>query len=199
MLAMTAGKAAGPDGIPPEALKFGSGALSTSLYQLFLKYVLRLDEALLMKGGMICYSWKGKASPADCSSHRALLISSVVDKSMHRVIRSRCELPMAAAATPLQVGGRPKYPVTLLSHSVRLFQAWQHSRTYFVLFLDLKEAFYRVCRGFFHTTSPSMEELASVFHRLDLPSQAFRDFCASVTTEASAGSSQWSGRFFEKP
>ena len=183
LLAAASGKAMGPDHIPPEALRFGSGAISLGLYQLLLKFTMRLDEPLIMKGGTICYSWKGKASPDTCSSYRALLISSVVGKAMHRVVRTRCALPMAKAATPLQVGGRPRHPVTLASHSVRLFQSWQRSHTHFILFLDLREAFYRVCRAFFQSEQPTAEELAAVFQRLDLPPTSYHEFCAAVCGE----------------
>ena len=141
MLSTVCGKAAGPDLIPPEVLKYACGPLSRSLYQLFLKFCLRLDEALLMKGGIVHHAWKGKHGPEHCGSHRSLLISSVVGKTFHRVIRGRCIGPMLHAATPLQIGGLPKHPVLLASHCVRLYQSWQGKWHLLGCFLGLEGGF----------------------------------------------------------
>ena len=194
MLACVTGKAAGPDHLPPELLHYGGGSLSKSLYALFLKMAMRLDEALLWKGGTLHSAWKGKLSPDQCHSHRALLVSSVVGKALHSTIRGCCTQPMKMAATPLQVGGLPAYPVTFASHCVRLFQSHCKGRSHFLLFLDLKEAFYRVFRALLRSDAPSEEEIAYFFRQLELPPSVFDRFRRTVCQEnslAAAGSSQW--------
>ena len=194
MLAATCGKASGPDCIPPELLHFGGGALSLSLYQLFLKCVVRRDEPLIMKGGDLHHLWKGKQSPEECSSHRAILVSSVVGKAVHSTIRRCCVAPMLTSASPLQVGGLPQYPVTYASHCVRLFQSWRRRCSHFLVFLDLREAFYRVCRFLLPSAVPTEEELAVVFSRLQMPPSSFeefRRFVAGRDAMQTAGASPW--------
>ena len=183
MLDMVPGKSAGPDLIPPECVKYGSGALSRSLYKLFLKLALRLDEALIWKGGTLHRAWKGKGSPCEPSSHRGLLVSSVVGKALHATLRASCVRTMRTKATALQVGGLPRFPVLFPSHLVRLFQSWHRGQSFFLLFLDLREAFYRVCRGLLRNSQPSDEELAWVFQQLQLPPTTFADFRDTVSRE----------------
>ena len=192
MLACVTGKAAGPTTCHRSFCIAGS--LSKSLYALFLKMAMRLDEALLWKGGTLHSAWKGKLSPDQCHSHRALLVSSVVGKALHSTIRGCCTQPMKMAATPLQVGGLPAYPVTFASHCVRLFQSHCKGRSHFLLFLDLKEAFYRIFRALLRSDAPSEEEIAYFFRQLELPQSVFDQFRRTVCQEnslAAAGSSQW--------
>ena len=176
MLNVVCGKAAGPDSLPPELVRYGSGPLSVALYSLFLKFSLRLDEVLLWKGGTLCRAWKGKQAPDKCSSYRALLVSSTCGKVVHSALRSCFLEPMRRASPPFQVGGLPRFPVTFASHMLRLFMSWQRGRSFFVLFLDLREAFYRVARHLISSPTPSHEEVAWAFRHLDLPPDSFRDF-----------------------
>ena len=96
------GKACGPDGIPGEALKFGAGQISKALMQLMLKLSLRGSEPLAFKGGKLVNAWKHKGLQSVCSNHRALLISSVVGKSLHSVVRRQ------AVQDPRPLGGSKK-------------------------------------------------------------------------------------------
>ena len=176
-------------------LAAGAFALWRGLpFQVALCAAMRLDEALLWKGGTLHSAWKGKLSPDQCHSHRALLVSSVVGKALHSTIRGCCAQPMKMAATPLQVGGLPAYPVTFASHCVRLFQSHCKGRSHFLLFLDLKEAFYRIFRALLRSDAPSEEEIAYFFRQLELPPSVFDQFRRTVCQEnslAAAGSSQW--------
>ena len=95
---------------------------------------------------------------------------------------------MSRTGSPLQVGGLPRYPVQFPAHVVRAFQSWQRSQSHAVLFLDLREAFYRVCRPLLHDCTPSDIELAAIFKSLGLPPAVFRDFCANVLNGSVLGS-----------
>ena len=180
MARLSCGKAAGPDRMPPELLKFGAGVISRSIYPLFLKMVLRLEEAIQFKGGILHQAWKGRSSPSECASHRALLVSSTVGKILHSVLRTLCVPSMRRAASPLQVGGLPTFPVQFPAHLVRLFQSWQSPGSYAIMFLDLREAFYRVCRPMLQNEHISDEELARIFQQLSLPPDTFQSFRAAV-------------------
>ena len=180
MARLTCGKAAGPDHLPAELLKFGSGIISRSIFPLFLKMVLRADEALQFKGGILHSAWKGRGSPSECTSHRALLVSSTVGKTLHSVLRSACVEPMVQAASPLQVGGLPRFPVQFPAHLVRIFQSWQRSGSHAILFLDLREAFYRVCRPYLQGGPVSDDTVARLFQQLLLPADVFQSFRDSL-------------------
>ena len=114
------GKAMGPDKVPGELLKVGSGPVSQALYQLTLK-MLRCHDPVILQGGTLVNAWKHKGAQSICSNHRALLISSVVGKSIHSVMRSSIVPCAQKVAAPMQVGGLPKYPVLYAAHAVRLF------------------------------------------------------------------------------
>ena len=187
-------KACGPDFIPGELLRYGCGSLSRSLYQLLLKLCVRRDEPLLFKGGTQYYLWKGKGSPSECENSRGILVSSVLGKALHSVLRRKCLPSFRSAASPLQVGGQPRYPVTYAAHVVRMFQSLHRCGSYGLLFVDLKEAFYRVVRPLLTTAVPSDTELAGVFRALQLPQssfQAFRERACSDSAIAHAGGSEW--------
>ena len=190
MMRLTCGKAAGPDHLPAELLKFGSGIISRSLFPLFLKMVLRSDEAMQFKGGVLHPAWKGRSSPSDCASHRALLVSSTVGKTLYSVLRSTCADSMSRAASPLQVGGLPRFPVQFPAHLVRVFQSWRKTSSHAILFLDLREAFYRVCRPMLETAELSDEGLAQVFRQLSLPADTFQSFRDSLAKGSVLGQAQ---------
>ena len=142
------GKAVGLDGIPGELLHFAAASASRSLFQLFLKTTLRAAEPIQFKGGALHAVWKGKSNPSFCSAHRGILVSSTVGKAFHRLARARTVPALRNIATDMQIGGLPSFPVVLASHFVRLFQSGsrQKATSHGLMFLDLREAFYRVVR-----------------------------------------------------
>ena len=58
----------------------------------------------------------------------------------------------------------------------RAFQSWNRHKSYALVFLDLREAFYRVCRQLLCSDELSEESIAAVCQRLSLPADAFRRF-----------------------
>ncbi|CAE7829122.1 unnamed protein product [Symbiodinium sp. CCMP2592] len=165
------GRAAGLDLVPGEALHFAAAEASSALYPILLKTSLRLAEPIQFKGGSLQAAWKGKGSPALCSSHRGLLISATAGKAFHRLFRARCVPSLASVASPLQLGGLPACPVTAVSHAVRMFitAARKHKTSFAVLFLDLQEAFYRVCRPLLTGTSVDDTTVAQIAATVKLP------------------------------
>ena len=194
MVSQTSGKAAGPDCIPAEVVKHAAGTLSRAIFPLWLKLVLRADEALQFKGGILHQAWKGKGSPSDCASYRALLVSSNVGKVLHGALRAQCVPSLCRVAAPLQVGGLPRFPVLFPAHMTRTFQNWQRSASYAILFLDLREAFYRVCRPMLGDNDLSEDALAAIFQRLGLPADVFRHFRDRLLADslpAAASAPEW--------
>ena len=86
---VSVGKAIGMDGIPPELCRFKACDLARLSYSVMLKTCLFGQEAIEHKGGRLAIAWKHKGDPADCSSHRSLLVSSHLGKTIHRALRQK--------------------------------------------------------------------------------------------------------------
>ena len=188
------GKACGPDEIPGELLHCAAGEFSLPMFQLLLKMSVRRDEPLLWKGGLQLHLWKGKGSPSICASHRGILVSSVVGKAAHSVLRARCAPEMGRIGTDMQIGGLPRYPVILASHAVRLYQGACSQKSCVIIFLDLRDAFYRLVRPLLSDSSPSDDTLAAIFRTLQLPASAFHSFRDQVcggSLLTAEGTSEW--------
>ena len=141
-------RAFGTDGIPAEAVHAAPGMAAKALFSLVLKCSLRVEEPIQRKGRSLYSVWKGKAAPHLGSSHRGILVSSTIGKAYHKILRSKNVPALAAAATPLQIGGIPRRPATMAAHVVRAHQQWaaKQGRSQATVFLDLREAFYRIMR-----------------------------------------------------
>ena len=183
------GRAQGTDNIPGEVLHFAAGTASKALFQLFLKISLRSAEPLQFKGGTLYAVWKGKNNPSICSSHRGILVSSTTGKAFHRLLRDRAVGTLQNVSADMQIGGLPKFPVVLASHYVRLFQeGCQHQRrSHGLLFLDLREAFYRVVRPLLTGTANQDEDIAAILRAVHLPPGVMHELHAHLKTQSLAG------------
>ena len=161
------GRAAGVDGLPRQILHHAAAASSRPLFQLALKLGMRISEPLHFKGGALHTVWKGKPR---VEAHRGILVSSCVGKSLHRAVRCRAVGPFASSASPLQLGGLPRCPVTTAAHAVRLFQhgTQRRNESCALIFLDLREAFYRVVRPLITGSRFNDEDYAKVAATLRL-------------------------------
>ncbi|CAE7364293.1 unnamed protein product [Symbiodinium sp. CCMP2592] len=190
------GRAAGLDGVPGEALHFAVATASKVLYPLLLKTSMRLAEPVQFKGGSLEAAWKGKGSPALCASHRGILISAVTGKAFHRLLRSRCVGPLSSVTSPLQLEGLPSCPVTAVSHAVRLFVASARAKqqSFAILFLDLQEAFYRVCRPLLTGAPLCDEAIAKVAQTIRLPAGVMHELHLHLSGKSifeDSGASPW--------
>ena len=142
------GKAVGLDSIPPELCRHCPVLLAKACYSLMLKVALFGQEAMEHKGGQLAIAWKQKGDVRDCHSHRSLLVSSHVGKSIHRALRQKYNGLYCAFMQRQQLGGRPHMPVGIPLHISRAFVRWNNRRKLptALVFLDLTEAFYRTLR-----------------------------------------------------
>ncbi|CAE7446249.1 unnamed protein product [Symbiodinium sp. CCMP2592] len=196
-------RAYGVDGLPGELLHYCAPFLARPLYQLQLKSLLTLAEPIQHKGGVLHCVYKRKGPRQQCSSYRGILVSSVVSKSLHKLLRRKCVPALRNAATPLQVGGLPGHPVTLPAHATRLYQSacLQRGQCHCILFLDLQEAFYRIVRPLV-TGGPLTEEaLAKACQAVSLPAGVYHDIRRHLQQPAlslSSGASHWTTRALEE-
>ena len=93
-------------------------------------------------------AYKQRGSMAECSSYRALLVSSSLAKSFHSVYRARSMEYVQKGAGDLQFTSHRSPSVGLAAHIIRLHQqdALRKGHSAITLFLDIKEAFYCVIR-----------------------------------------------------
>ncbi|OLQ13240.1 hypothetical protein AK812_SmicGene2774 [Symbiodinium microadriaticum] len=164
------GRAAGKDKLPSDLLHSMPAGLSQALYTVFLKFAMRLQEPIQWKGGNLLAFWKQKGPALECSSHRAILVSSSIGKAVHAALRTQCSPALDAAVTPLQVGGRRGCPVELALHAARLWQETCKARRQCcaLLFVDLKDAFHRVARPLVHGGSLDDSTVNNVIATLGL-------------------------------
>eukprot|EP00438_Fugacium_kawagutii_P022441 Skav232868 [mRNA] locus=scaffold2451:249611:253189:+ [translate_table: standard] len=141
-------KAIGPDAIPGEACHKAPVPLASLYFPILVKMAIFGMEPLAFKGGRLTMAWKRKGPQTSCSSFRSLLISSHPGKACHKALRDMRIEAYEQALLPDQLGGRRGTPVTLAVHLVRAHQRWclEQKRCEAIIFLDLKEAFYRTLR-----------------------------------------------------
>eukprot|EP00435_Cladocopium_sp_Y103_P056434 s522_g19.t1 len=171
------GKATGPDQIPSEVCHSCPAALARHTYALLLKGLCHGQEALLHKGGRLVPLWKGKLSQQLCDAYRSILISSHIAKSLHRVLRLHQATIYELYLQRQQIGGQRKAPVTYGVHAARAYHRAQKSRKRpsAFIFLDLREAFYRVLRPLVLSGDVSDQALAQLAARLHLPDTVLHD------------------------
>ena len=181
-------KATGPDHIPGEFCNSNPAAVGRQMYSQLLKLILHGHEALCHKHGRLTTLWKGKGPHREASSYRSILISSHVGKALHRTLRVHQSDLYEAFLQAQQVGGRRKVPVTIGLHMVRSFIRWQkqQQRSSSVIFLDLKEAFYRIVRPLVVDTPMTDEALASMAARLRLPDNTLHELHALLCQDNAA-------------
>ena len=172
------GKATGIDDIPPELCRYKATEMARISYAIMLKACLYGQEAAEHKGGKLAIAWKHKGDPADCSSHRSLLISSHFGKTIHRALRQKHHSLYTCFMQSQQLGGRPFMPVGVPLHMARAFMRWQQRlhRSTSLIFLDLTEAFYRVVRPLALGGDFSDEHIACMAQALGYDESTLRQF-----------------------
>ena len=167
-------KAVGPDGIPGEVCHYAPTKCARANIAILWKLLLLGQEPLMYKGGLLVQAYKGKGAKTSCASFRSLLISSHFGKSIHRALRSQQASVFEKFLQAQQLGGRRAMPVTYGVHLARAYmrQAKAGGRSCAIVFLDLKEAFYRIFRPICMKDSVTDEDLAKLMHKLNMPEDA---------------------------
>ena len=164
------GKACGYDNIPGELLQASCTHLAHHLWPLLLKVTTRLEEPLQYKGGKLFALYKGRGSPLECGSYRAILLSSNLGKCIHNVFRSRVMPYLQSSATPLQYSAQSGGMVAMAAHSIRLAQgrAKRGTASDFTMFLDIASAYYTLLRQHAVDLSFGDEDVVRFLHRMGI-------------------------------
>ena len=158
------GKAYGMDALPSELLHSSSAYLSHRLWPLLMKMTARAQGPLQYKGGKLIALFKQKGSAMECSSYRAILVSSALGKALHNVYRAR-------AAPYLQSSAQRGAMVAMAAHTVRLAQgaAKHHGLSDYILFLDIASAYYTLLRKHAVDKSFGDEDVICFLRRMQIP------------------------------
>jgi len=142
------GKAAGPDEITPELLKYAEAPISRALHELFTAVWATGKVPAEWKDGIIVSLYKGKGCRSSCSNYRPISLLSVPGKVFAHVLLARLQ-PLADKTRRPQQSGFTKGRSTieailalrLLSQLHRAF-----NRPLQVAYIDMKAAFDSVDR-----------------------------------------------------
>ena len=143
-------KAMGLDRIPPELLRHAPRQMAYHLWPWFLKQAFTISECVQHKGGQLVAVFKRKGNMAECSNHRALLVSSSLSKAFHNTFRRRTIPFVQEAGGAMQVSSQSRPSVLTAAHVVRAHMNMTRrvGLSAFALFLDIQQAFYQVIRQF---------------------------------------------------
>ena len=166
------------DDIPPELLHMAPKHTANALYPLLLKQGCTLQEPISFKGGILVSAYKHKGSMTQPENYRSLLISSTLAKSFHRAMRAELNNTFDSIAAPLQCGGRPKKGVAQTAQAMIMFaSSCRRQRiSHAILFLDVKQAYYRLCRQIIVQTTDIDQAACRLFHELQMPTSSFGEF-----------------------
>ena len=159
-------KASGPDLLPPVLCRVFSQRLTEVFWPVMMKAVLRSNEAIGLKGGVLHKIAKPSAVSNTTAGFRGILVQSCLSKALHRAVRHLAVSHWQGQALPMQIGGRQGCPADFGQFCSRAFLA--HSRAQncsaAILFVDISAAYYGVIReailGAQDSTRP-VEDLAS--------------------------------------
>ena len=166
------------DGIPTDACHKFPQLIARAAYGIFMKQALMIAEPISYKGGVLVHAYKGRGSPSVCANYRALMVSSVLAKANHRILRCEAMKHYEQYAQPLQLGGLPGRAVGQGAQSLITFSATcrQQKLSSAILFLDIRQAFYRMMRSHVVNISHLDESVTRLFQTLQLPEEAFQEF-----------------------
>ncbi len=124
------GKSALFDGPPPDACHRFAHVIARAYFPLFLKQTLLVREPITLKGGILISAFKGRGAASSCHNYRALMVSSVLSKAAHRILRKDLMDTFQKQALPLQVGGLPGRAVGQGAHC--LLASYPHQKYEFL-------------------------------------------------------------------
>ena len=193
VLGLRKGKACGQDGFTAELLQLSAIASARTLLPVFVKSILGVQEPVEFRGGALMPLAKKAAAAFSCSKFRAILLSSLPSKLLHKHVRTCLSAHFQPQA--LQAGALPGISTESVALAARAFQALCHAtgRSWALIFFDVRSAFYCVIRQLLLPVGDSDRALQALFDKLHLPPaslQELRTHLESLATVSATGCSQ---------
>ena len=160
-------KASGPDCLPPAICRRFSCQMAVLFYPILLKTLVYAAEPIGLKGGTLFRIPKpGAPDPAALSSHRAILVQSVLEKVLHKTVRPMTVKEWDRRPPSLMIGGRKGLSYMIGYFCTRAFLEYTRRRSIpaAILFTDISSAYYSVVRELItgqHSSSASVLEIAA--------------------------------------
>ncbi|CAE7573770.1 unnamed protein product [Symbiodinium sp. CCMP2592] len=141
-------KAQGPDLLPPMLCTLFSTTLTEAFWPVLLQTVLRSNEPVGLKGGVMHRISKPPAAAHTTAGYRGILVQSCLSKVLHRATRHLAVAHWNKHILPLQLGGRKGCPAAFGHFCSRAFLAYARAtgQTAAILFVDIAAAYYGVIR-----------------------------------------------------
>ena len=175
-------KSPGVDGIPGDVYKLDPQLFATVLWPLLAKVSIRCQEPLRWKGGEVCSLPKTSMISHSVDKYRSILLADFSSKIYHGVVRQKLLSPFAEYRKPMQAGGVPRLGTDMLNLFVQV-QA-QHTRSCGLssaaLYVDIRHAFYSVCRPLLIDCPCHESQLAAFFASKQWNPDMFQDFIAQI-------------------
>ena len=147
---LTAGKAAGADGIPPEIYKHGGPAIAEQLLKLFSQSWNEGKVPQAFKDADLIHLYKNKGDIKCCDNHRGISLLCIAGKIYARILLNRLisHIRSIRLIPESQCGFEAGRSTIDPCFALRQLQekCWLHSRELYLLFIDLTKAFDTVNR-----------------------------------------------------
>ena len=147
IMMLKSGKAAGPDEIPPEAIKADLDTAVNILYGLFSKVWREEQVPSQWKEGLLIKLPK-KGDLRECSNYRGIMLLSVPGKVFNRILLERMKEAVDPKLRDEQAGFRKNRSCTDQIASLRIIieQSLEWNASLYVNFIDYEKAFDSVDR-----------------------------------------------------
>ena len=147
---MTAGKAAGADGIPPDIYKHGGPTVPEQLLKLFSQSWKEGRVPQAFKDADLIHLYKNKGDIKCCDNHRGISLLCIAGKIYARILLNRLirHIKSIRLIPESQCGFEAGRSTIDPCFALRQLQekCWFHSRDLYLLFIDLTKAFDTVNR-----------------------------------------------------
>ena len=146
---LQSGKAAGPDGIPPEVFKGGGPALVKSLTEFLCHCWNDGDLPQDLKDARIVHLYKGKGDRSSCDNYRGISLLSIAGKILSKVILNRLNKHLLDEIVPeSQCGFRKNRGTVDMIFASKQVQekCREQNKDLYILFVDLTKAFDTISR-----------------------------------------------------
>ena len=146
--ALSACKAPGQDGIPPDIIKSSKTVLLKPLMELLHQCWSEREVPQDMRDARIITLYKNKGDRSDCNNYRGISLLSIVGKVFARVVLSRLQELAARIYPESQSGFRSDRSTVDMIFSVRQLQekCREQNMPLYMAFIDLTKAFDLVSR-----------------------------------------------------
>ena len=181
------GKAPGPNGLPPDALKAGSHEIAQHLVVLTTKIAAHGRELAAWRTGKLIPLHKGKLAKSDPTGYRSIFLNNFTTKVYHSVLRKHLVQAWSSVMTHLQIGGRKGLGCDSAHHIIQAHVAYGQTTSRqpsAILFVDFKSAFYSVLRQGLFQDDIDATSFMIAMHRLGIHPQQIETLLQHAQSEA---------------